>query len=226
MADKTDDKGSAAAPEETKVEETPAVPAEVPVTEKSASETENKPVEESEAKETDKMLEKSEDDKKEEKVDEGKEKTGDEIIDIPAEEADKKKKVKAEEREVKPRKIPIGGIKMPGFFTKKNPKKDKAGDGAEDELLKKEEEKEPEPKPEEEKKEPVAPSPGFFSNFKIWNPFAKKPAAPVDPEAPPAEEAPKPEEEKKEEGTGKFKKSVQIRILISLIFFYSQPNQK
>jgi hypothetical protein len=202
MADNTEEKPSAPATEEKK---------EVPVTEeKPASEPENKPVEEPEAKETDKMIEKSEDDKKEEKADEGKEKTDEVAVDIAPEDGDKKKKVKAEEREVKPRKIPIGGIKMPGFFTKKNAKKDKAGDGAEDELLKKEDgEKEPEPaKPQEEEKEKKEPesttSGGFFSNFKFRNPFAKKAAAPVDPEAPPAaEEAPKPdEEEKKEEEKG------------------------
>lgn len=42
--------------------------------------------------------------------------------------------VTPEGREVKPKKIPIGGIKMPGFFTKSKPKTD---DGADGELLEK-----------------------------------------------------------------------------------------
>lgn len=44
--------------------------------------------------------------------------------------------VTKEGREVKPKKIPIGGIKMPGFFMKAKPRGD--GDGAEGELLEKE----------------------------------------------------------------------------------------
>lgn len=44
--------------------------------------------------------------------------------------------VTKEGREVKPKKIPIGGIKMPGFFMKAKPRSD--GDGAEGELLEKE----------------------------------------------------------------------------------------
>lgn len=43
--------------------------------------------------------------------------------------------VTPEGREVKPKKIPIGGIKMPGFFTKNKPKAE--GDGADGELLEK-----------------------------------------------------------------------------------------
>lgn len=57
---------------------------------------------------------------------------GDEVIEIP-ESTDSEKKAKGEGREVKPRKIPIGGIKMPGFFTKKSKPVEK--DGAEGELL-------------------------------------------------------------------------------------------
>lgn len=42
--------------------------------------------------------------------------------------------IQAQEREVKPRKIPIGGIKMPGFFTRNKTGKGD-GDGADGELL-------------------------------------------------------------------------------------------
>jgi len=68
---------------------------------------------------------------------------GEEIIDIPAENGTKPdsaddKKISKEEREVKPKKIPIGGLKLPGFFMKNKPKAD--GDGAEGELLEKEKE--------------------------------------------------------------------------------------
>lgn len=68
---------------------------------------------------------------------------GEEIIDIPAENGTKPsegddKKISKEEREVKPKKIPIGGLKLPGFFMKNKPKAE--GDGAEGELLEKEKE--------------------------------------------------------------------------------------
>lgn len=78
---------------------------------------------------------------------------GDEIIDIPAENGTKQngaaaaadggdgeKKISKEEREVKPKKIPIGGLKLPGFFMKNKPKAE--GDGAEGELLEKDKEQE------------------------------------------------------------------------------------
>ncbi|XP_054733582.1 neurotactin [Anastrepha obliqua] len=62
-----------------------------------------------------------------------------EIIDIPetvkTEEGDEKK-MSTEDREVKPKKIPIGGLKLPGFFMKNKPKPD--GDGADGELLERE----------------------------------------------------------------------------------------
>lgn len=62
--------------------------------------------------------------------------SGEEIIDIleaaKTEEGDEKK-ISTEEREVKPMKIPIGGLKLPGFFMKNKPKAD--GDGADGELL-------------------------------------------------------------------------------------------
>lgn len=65
--------------------------------------------------------------------------SGEEIIDIPdaakTEEGDEKK-ISTEDREVKPMKIPIGGLKLPGFFMKNKPKAD--GDGADGELLERE----------------------------------------------------------------------------------------
>lgn len=68
---------------------------------------------------------------------------GEEIIDIPEGGGPKStdivaddKKISKEEREVKPKKIPIGGLKLPGFFMKTKPRAD--GDGAEGELLEKE----------------------------------------------------------------------------------------
>ncbi|XP_022215332.2 neurotactin [Drosophila obscura] len=74
------------------------------------------------------------------------EEKGHEIIDIPEEKekpqpvegsgaAAEEKKISKEEREVKPKKIPIGGLKLPGFFMKNKPKAE--GDGAEGELLEK-----------------------------------------------------------------------------------------
>ncbi|XP_067646001.1 neurotactin [Eurosta solidaginis] len=64
---------------------------------------------------------------------------GDEIINIPeTAKADDngEKKMSTEDREVKPKKIPIGGLKLPGFFMKNKPKVD--GDGADGELLERE----------------------------------------------------------------------------------------
>ncbi|SPP87555.1 neurotactin [Drosophila guanche] len=73
------------------------------------------------------------------------EEKGHEIIDIPEEKEKpqpvegsgvaEEKKISKEEREVKPKKIPIGGLKLPGFFMKNKPKAE--GDGAEGELLEK-----------------------------------------------------------------------------------------
>lgn len=99
---------------------------------------------------------------------------GEEIIDIP-EAAEKKPK--EDGREVKPKKIPIGGIKMPGFFMRNKPKAD--NDGAEGELL---ENAGNEAKQEEQPKEEVEPSarPNLLTTLKSWNPFAKK--APKDGE--------------------------------------------
>lgn len=125
-----------------------------------------------EPKETDKMLEKK-DEKTETKTlettpaddtnkkassekiaeDKKKEANGEEIINIPDAE-NVPKPVTQEGREVKPKKIPIGGIKMPGFFTKGKPRGE--GDGADGELLEKEgkDNKLNEEKPKENEKRP------------------------------------------------------------------------
>ncbi len=95
---------------------------------------------------------------------------GDEIIDIP-----EKTPTTQEGREVKPKKIPIGGIKMPGFFTRNKPKTD--GDGADGELL---ENAGNEAKAEEQEKVAKEPRPNIFSSFRFRNPFAKKPAEVVE----------------------------------------------
>lgn len=127
---------------------------------------------------------------------------GDEVIEIPessekSEKADKK--AKGEGREVKPRKIPIGGIKMPGFFTKKP--KPAETDGAEGELLENagNEAKSEEKAKESENSAPASGRPSFLASLpkvsvpplpKFRNPFAKKANIPKDEEAgeTPAEE--------------------------------------
>lgn len=112
---------------------------------------------------------------------------GEEVIAIP-DEAKPEKKPKEDGREVKPKKIPIGGIKMPGFFTRKP--KPTENDGAEGELL---DNAGNETKAEEPATtEPVAPAstrPSFLASLpalpplpKFRNPFAKKAAAPKDEE--------------------------------------------
>lgn len=60
----------------------------------------------------------------------------DEVDDEKKDKSDSKKLLAKEDREVKPKKIPIGGMKLPGFFTKTKPKGE--GDGADGELLEKE----------------------------------------------------------------------------------------
>ncbi|XP_017480541.1 PREDICTED: neurotactin [Rhagoletis zephyria] len=106
--------------------------------------------------------------------------SGEEIIDIPetgkSEESDEKK-ISTQDREVKPKKIPIGGLKLPGFFMKNKPRAD--GDGADGELLEKENKDEvpadaaasAEGKPKKEEKP--------RSNFgeRLRNFFVRKPAA-------------------------------------------------
>lgn len=102
----------------------------------------------------------------------------DEIINIPESEgaeggasAAAKANVTKEGREVKPKKIPIGGIKMPGFFTRSKPKAE--SDGAEGELLEKPKEDCPEEEGKEKEKEEPKPK-RFFRNIKIPYPFAKR----------------------------------------------------
>lgn len=116
---------------------------------------------------------------------------GDEVIEMPENEINEKKS-KEDGREVKPKKIPIGGIKMPGFFTR-NKSKPAENDGAEGELL---ENAGNEAKADEaNKEEEAAPQGNAKSRFltfpslpplpqlpKIRNPFAKKAGAPKDEE--------------------------------------------
>ncbi|KAJ6636695.1 Neurotactin [Pseudolycoriella hygida] len=164
--------------------------------EKETTPTEAAPTNEvEEPKETEKLLNK--DDKKletgdatnidDKKIDEAADKkqvaNGDEIIDIP-----EKTPTTQEGREVKPKKIPIGGIKMPGFFTRNKPKTD--GDGADGELL---ENAGNEAKVEQQEKVEKEPRPNFFTSLKFKNPFAKKPTAEK------AEEQAKKEEKVEEE---------------------------
>lgn len=123
-------------------------------------------------------------DKKEKsETDEKKPNGGEEIIDIPeggaksdaaavATDVADERKLSAEEREVKPKKIPIGGLKLPGFFMKNKPKSD--SDGAEGELLEKENKEEVaegESKPAKKEEKPA-------KNFgeRLRNFFVRKPA--------------------------------------------------
>lgn len=111
--------------------------------------------------------------------------TGEEIINIPDTATTPKSIVTQEGREVKPKKIPIGGIKMPGFFTKNKPKGE--GDGADGELLDnagneaKAGEAEVEPaQPAKPAEKPTRPS--FFSSLRIRNPFARRQTAKTEEE--------------------------------------------
>lgn len=108
---------------------------------------------------------------------------GEEVIEIPEE-----KKPKEEGREVKPKKIPIGGIKMPGFFTR-NKSKPADTDGAEGELLDNAgNEAKVEEKPKDESAAPPSARVNFLASLpplklpKFHNPFAKKASAPKDEE--------------------------------------------
>lgn len=95
---------------------------------------------------------------------------GEEIIDIP------ETKAPIEDgREVKPKKIPIGGLKLPGFFQRNKPKSE--NDGAEGELL---DNAGNEVKAEDQPKADAEPRPNFLASLKFRNPFTKKPAAPKD----------------------------------------------
>ncbi|KAH8368827.1 hypothetical protein KR200_003994 [Drosophila serrata] len=108
---------------------------------------------------------------------------GEEIIDIPAENVTKPeggddKKISKEEREVKPKKIPIGGLKLPGFFMKNKPKAE--GDGAEGELLEKEKEEEKDKEANGEAatasgKDEQKARPGLGERLRSF--FARKPSA-------------------------------------------------
>lgn len=113
---------------------------------------------------------------------------GDEIIDIPTENGTKQngaasadgdeKKISKEEREVKPKKIPIGGLKLPGFFMKNKPKTE--GDGAEGELLEKDkeqEEKEASGGADAAAKDGAEPKPRAGLGKRLRNFFVRKPAA-------------------------------------------------
>lgn len=122
---------------------------------------------------------------------------GEEVIDIPDE-----KKSKEDGREVKPKKIPIGGIKMPGFFTR-NKSKPSENDGAEGELLDNAG-NEAKADGDKTKDESTAPPPSSrLINItlpslpplpKFKNPFAKKAAPPKDEETGDAGVEPKPDE--------------------------------
>lgn len=112
---------------------------------------------------------------------------GEEVIEIP-ENVASEKKAKEDGREVKPKKIPIGGIKMPGFFTR-NKSKSADNDGAEGELL---DNAGNDAKLDEQNKEENAPAsnrPSFLVSLpslppipKFRNPFAKKAAPSKDEE--------------------------------------------
>lgn len=110
-------------------------------------------------------------------IEEEKKVNGEEIIDIP--EKEEKKKLKEDGREVKPKKIPIGAIKMPGFFHRNKPKAE--NDGAEGELL---DNAGNEAKQEEQPKEVNEPAarPNILATLKSWSPFAKKESSPKDVE--------------------------------------------
>lgn len=111
---------------------------------------------------------------------------GEEVIDIPEE-----KKQKEDEREVKLKKNPIAGIKMPAFFTR-NKSKPSENDDVEGELLKNaNNEAKTEGEPKNENVE--APLPSTRQNFltslpslppipKFRNPFTKKQTPPKDEE--------------------------------------------
>lgn len=110
---------------------------------------------------------------------------GEEVIDIPEE-----KKQKEDEREVKSKKNPIAGIKMPGFFTR-NKSKPSENDDVEGELLKNagnETKAEGETK-DENVEAPPSTRPNFLTSLpslpplpKFRNPFTKKNTLPKDDE--------------------------------------------
>lgn len=108
-----------------------------------------------------------------------------EIINVPEATSTPAKPPKlsgGEGREVKPKKIPIGGIKMPGFFTKSKPKAE--GDGADGELLQNagNEEKAAAATAEDAAKTDAKPSarPSLMAIIRNNNPFKRGPSADVD----------------------------------------------
>lgn len=134
---------------------------------------------------------------------------GEEVIEIPEEsdkDKDKDKKPKEDGREVKPKKIPIGGIKMPGFFTR-NKSKPTENDGAEGELLDNAgNEAKAENQPKEETAQPSS-RPSFLTSLpplpslpKFRNPFAKKATPPKDEETGDAPAEAKPDANDANEG--------------------------
>lgn len=146
---------------------------------------------------------------------------GEEVIEIPdSGAAAPEKKGKGEGREVKPRKIPIGGIKMPGFFTKKS-KPAAETDGAEGELLENagNEAKSEEQAKDEKDPAPASGRPSFLASLpkvsvpplpKFRNPFAKKASAPKDEETgdAPAEDKPDANAESAEGESNNFFKKI------------------
>lgn len=109
---------------------------------------------------------------------------GVEVIEIPEE-----KRPKEDGREVKPKKIPIGGIKMPGFFTR-NKSKPSENDGAEGELLDNVgNETKNDAQPKDENATPPNARAHFLASLpplslpKFRNPFAKKGAPPKEEES-------------------------------------------
>lgn len=125
--------------------------------------------------------------------DSSKKRGGEEIINIPEATstpvaAKPPPKVSGGEgREVKPKKIPIGGIKMPGFFTKSKPKAE--GDGADSELLQNAADEKTVPtagtaedaeKSKTDAAKPTTTGASFMSILRQSNPFKRRPAADND----------------------------------------------
>lgn len=175
-----------------------------------------------EPKETDSMLKKEEEVKKSKenlvdsdpkKEEEAAEPKKEEVINMPEEEKkdDEKEKPKEEAtestpegREVKPKKVPFGGLKLPGFFTRSKKPATTETDGAEGELLAKTDadvEKgatadEAAPAETVAEETPATES-RFNRNILGWfkNPFAKKEVTPEEAPLEGAEEKPEGAEE-------------------------------
>lgn len=102
---------------------------------------------------------------------------GEEIINIPEQQAD-------EGREAKPKKIPIGGIKMPGFFSKNKTRTD--GDGADGQLLERENKEGSATAEEKSKKDSSTDKTRTSLGERIRNFFVRRPAAEKKQTAPTA----------------------------------------